>query len=336
MRFLRRGLATLGAVVLGLCYAVTASAGMATLTLPVASTTSVGVFDAQGRLVRTIWSGRRFQAGPVAVLWNGLDDDGKAVPATGSYTVKLLAHDVRYVWEGVIGNTSADQTGNSKHRAFNAINDMAFDKAGNGFYAVGYNEQQNALHRFRTSDAQRQTPLSHDDYRRLFRFVATDGSLVYFANTGVMAPKGSFAREPASFVVALSVTDNSEYRFATGRDVMPNQWGNRWVSAIDYDQTDVEYGSGFRNAPSGLAVQQRSNVLFVAHAPLNEVRLLDPDTFTTTGTLTVPAHAGWLGEAHATFDRDGSHLIVHSALGSVLRWDLTALRSDLTKLGMGF
>jgi len=68
----------------------------------------------------------------------------------------------------------------------------------------------------------------------------------------------------------------------------------------------------------------------------NEVRLLDPDTFTTTGTLTVPAHAGWLGEAHATFDRDGSHLIVHSALGSVLRWDLTALRSDLTKLGMGF
>ena len=275
MRFLRVMLALLSAVALQLTFTSQAHAGMATLKLPVASTTSVGIFDAQGRLVRTIWSGRRFNAGPVAILWNGLDDDGKAVPATGSYTVKLLAHDVRYVWEGVIGNTSADQTGTSKHRAFNPINDMAFDKAGNGFYAVGYNEQQNALHRFRATDAQRQTPLSHDDYRRLFRFVATDGNLVYFANTGVLAPKGSFAREPASFVVALSITDNSEYRFATGRDVMPAQSGNRWFSAIDYDQTDVEYGTGFRNAPTGLAVQQRGNLLFIAHAPLNEVRLLD-------------------------------------------------------------
>ena len=275
MRFLRVMLALLGTLALQLAFDSAATAGTASLMLPVASTTSAGVFDSQGRLVRTLWSGRPLSAGPVALLWNGLDDDGKAVPANGSYTVKLLAHDVRYVWEGVIGNTSTEQTGGNKHRAFNPINDLVFDRAGNAFYTVGYNEQQHALHRFRATDAQRQTAISHDDYRRQFRFVATDGTLVYFANAGVMAPKGSFAREPASFVVALSVTDNSEYRFATGRDVMPTQPGNRWLSAIDYDQTDVEYGAGFRNAPTGLAVQQRGSLLFVAHGPLNEVRLLD-------------------------------------------------------------
>jgi len=68
----------------------------------------------------------------------------------------------------------------------------------------------------------------------------------------------------------------------------------------------------------------------------NEVRLLDSVTFAALGTLTAPPYAGWLGEAHPVFDRDGAHLIVHTAIGSVLRWDLTTLQQQLARLGIPF
>lgn len=67
----------------------------------------------------------------------------------------------------------------------------------------------------------------------------------------------------------------------------------------------------------------------------NEVRLLRADNFEEIVRLTPPAQAGWLGEAHPVFNGDGGRLLIHTALGSVVRWDLRALRAELIKLGMG-
>lgn len=237
-------------------------AGTASVVLPEPAMTSAGVFDATGKLVRTLWSGRKQAAGTLSIDWDGRDDDGTRVTQPGGYTARVLAHDVQYVWEGVIGNTSADATGAHVHRAFGPINDMAIDAQGNGFYVVGYNEQQYAIHQFRISDPQRQTKLAHDDYLRVFRYAATDGTLVYLAN----APTQKTAE---AFVIALQVSDGKEYRFANGRLVMPgNLWGNRWESVLDYESS----GS---SAPSGLAVQRRGASLFVAHAAANEIRVFD-------------------------------------------------------------
>ena len=239
-----------------------AEAGATSVTLPEAAMTSAGVFDSTGHLVRTLWSGRREPAGTLAIAWDGRDDDGDAVPSSARYTARVLAHDVRYVWEGVIGNTSRDATGPHVHRAFGPINDMAIDRAGNAFYVVGYNELQHAIHRFQTSDPQLQSSLAHDDYLRVFRYAATDGTLAYFANAQP-------APQREAFVVALDVSDGTEHRFPSGRLVMPGQlWGNRWESVLDYEP------SGTR-APTGLAVQQRGDNLFVAHASANEIRVLD-------------------------------------------------------------
>ncbi len=231
------------------------------LTLPGKATTSAGIFDADDRLVRTLWSGRPQPAGRLVIHWDGLDDDGNVVPATGKYLARVAAHNVRYVWEGVIGNTSRDATGERIHRAFGPVNDMAVDAAGTAFYVVGYNEQQSAIHRFSMADTRRQQSLAHDDYLRTFRYTATDGALAYFANVGGES-------EPESFVIALQVADGTEYRFATGKLVMPGQRsGNRWESVIDYRRT--------KDIPSGLAVQRRGSLLFVAHRASDEIRVYD-------------------------------------------------------------
>lgn len=255
--------------------------------LPEASTTSAGIFDSKGALVRTLWSGRRHEAGELSIEWDGRRDDGAASSPSERYVARVMAHNVRYVWEGVIGNTSSARSGTSVHRGFNPINDMAIDAAGHGFYVVGYNEQQNAIHRFDVKDTRRRVPLAHDDYRRLFRYAASDGTLAYFANTGVFAPPGSFNREPATFVIALRVSDGAEHRFAAGRVEMPNMPGNRWQSVIDYDRLDETVGNDFRYAPSGLAVQQRGNHLFVAHRALNEIRVFDKHRGVLLGRIPV-------------------------------------------------
>ena len=69
--------------------------------------TSAGIFDADGRLLRTLWSGRALSRGAVAVDWDGRDEGGAPVPEHGHYMARVLSHNVRYVWEGVIGNTSS-------------------------------------------------------------------------------------------------------------------------------------------------------------------------------------------------------------------------------------
>jgi hypothetical protein len=165
------------------------------------------------------------------------------------------------------------------HRAFQPIHDLAVDAAGDAFYVVGYNEQQNAMHRFSVTDPQVRTPLARDDYRREFRYVATDGALAYFANTGVLAPRGAFTREPQTFVIALRVSDGIEHVFTEGQPVFDGEPArNRWESVIDLDDDDTDDGTGFRSAPGGLAVQTSGNVLFVSHPRRNEIRLLDKRT----------------------------------------------------------
>ena len=66
----------------------------------------------------------------------------------------------------------------------------------------------------------------------------------------------------------------------------------------------------------------------------NDIRILETDRFTELLRLTLPSHAGWLGECHLVFDADASHLLVHTALGCVMRWDLEQLEQELGKLGM--
>lgn len=272
--------------VLALALCAAAHGGEVTLRLSAAARTSAGIFDADGRLVRTLWSARSLPAGAVQVTWDGRDDAGNAVATNGVYRVRMLAHEVRYVWEGVIGNTSAEMSGSHVHRSLLPIVDMAIDRTGNAFYAVGYNEQQSGMHRFRVTDPQRPSSIGHADFRREFWYVATDGELVYFANRGHRLREG--ATRDRTFVVALQVKDGTEYRFTDGSLEAPvNSGGGRWQSVIDAEPADPHDDGYSKGAASGLAVQTRGSTLFVAHAARNVIRAFDKRSGRLLGTVNV-------------------------------------------------
>ena len=83
----------------------TAGAISATFTLATAGTTSAGVYDSNGNLIRTLWSGVKYPAGTVTAYWNGLDDNNNPM-SNGNYTIKLLSNNVQYVWDGAMNNSS--------------------------------------------------------------------------------------------------------------------------------------------------------------------------------------------------------------------------------------
>src|SRR5689334_6098218 len=87
--------------------------------------TSAGAFDAGGTLVRTLWSNRRYTAGPHDATWDGRDDDGQPVREDAEYEIRVLTHNVIYTWDGVIGNTSPDPTSPVHHDAPYFFEDIA-------------------------------------------------------------------------------------------------------------------------------------------------------------------------------------------------------------------
>jgi WD40 repeat protein len=67
----------------------------------------------------------------------------------------------------------------------------------------------------------------------------------------------------------------------------------------------------------------------------NEIHLLRAEDFAPSARLILPGHVGWLGESQPVFDGESRRLLIHTALGSVVRWDLHAMEAKLAELGMG-
>ena len=117
---------------------------------------SAGVFDSSGALVRTLWNAVRSPNANVAnpaSTWDGTLDDG-SVAATGTYTVKLLQHNCTYTWEGVIGNTSPNHGVFTYHNEGAVILSMDITPAGEMYYCSGYSERWPVSHVTTTADPQ--------------------------------------------------------------------------------------------------------------------------------------------------------------------------------------
>jgi len=56
--------------------------------LPAGAEFSVAIYDASGRLVRNLYSGKSAFSGPHEVIWNGEDDSGAKV-AAGTYFARI-------------------------------------------------------------------------------------------------------------------------------------------------------------------------------------------------------------------------------------------------------
>jgi uncharacterized protein YjiK len=120
-----------------------------TINIPRESWTSAALYDGLGHLKRTLWSAERTPAGNLNIKWDGQDDDGNYLD-TGSYTVRILTHNVKHTWDGFIGNTSQPQQ-HTVWGAFEPIRRMVFDGS-YGYVLYGYNENRYEMASFLISD----------------------------------------------------------------------------------------------------------------------------------------------------------------------------------------
>jgi len=246
--------------------------------LPQASVTSAGVYNpATGNLIRTLWNNVQFQSGMNYGAWDGNDDSGNAVPAGSNYEIKLIYHNVQYVWDGTVGNTSAAQSGPNVYRSNGCILDMAI-AGGAAYYAVGYNELSNPFHSFTVGNPQASNALVSgfsDPYSDM-NFVAADGTRSYWAKcTGGITPSDTY-------VVAINNSTGTFYTFPSG--TTPTGTNQNYTSCVDFDATANQ-----PNPATGLAVQQSGNYLFVSHGNLNVVRVFDKVQGTSLGSFGVPS-----------------------------------------------
>ncbi len=248
-------------------------------TLPRAATTSAGVYDLQGRLLRTLWRAETLPAGAQRRTWDGRDDQGQAV-APAEVEFRLIHHRMAYVWEGVIGNSSTAAGGPSVHRSFLPPTSIA-PVANRIHYAVGYNEGQPGIHGFALGAPQvdiRSLP-STDPFVG-YAMLASDGVRMYWANTGGLSH--------SSFIGAHDLATSARAAFSAGAPVCLNVRPDGKTCYPDQAYASViDLHTEAGDAPTGLAVQRRGRLLAVAHGGRNLIRLFDKTSGARVRDITV-------------------------------------------------
>ncbi len=245
--------------------------------------TSAGVYNGAGKLVRTLWCDVLFiSTGSFSQEWDGLDDFGLPVPG-GTYTIKVLAHNVNYVWQGVVGNTSDNSSGATVHANIGFVSTLSF--SGNtGCYAVGYSERCPAFLSFSTAAPQQVTArftgaANMGNYLN-WLYSDADSSKVYFACLATEDPvnptSGVFPNRGA--VSAFNPVTGAPVNFTNG-------------SAITAQAFGFSNGVYVGTQPSitGLAVQKLpgNTLLAVSVAADNKVYLLDKVSGSIVRSFTV-------------------------------------------------
>ena len=238
--------------------------------LPEAATTSAGVYTDRGILVRTLWRGETRSAGANQGSWDGQDDRDRPMP-DGRYEIRVLAHHVRYVWEGVIGNSSESFDYTLAHKALGPPTGLVLlgDEL---IYAVGFNEGQPGLHGFRVESPQRDThPFASTNPFAAYSMVAADDERLYWANTG------GFSH--TTFVSAFDRKTRQVAPFPQGEAACLVY---RAGSTQCYDEQNLrgllDLHTEAADQPTGIAVQTNGRLLAVAHGALGVVRLYDKAT----------------------------------------------------------
>lgn len=260
-------------LLLAVCTTVVFAQTSFTFTLSKSYRTSAGVFAADGTLLRALWNDVGYPSGTFTESWDGKDNDGVSQPA-GIYRIKVLVHNVNYIWDGPIGNTSRDAAGTHLVYGYLPIASMAANDTCI-YYNHGYSEGSSCFSWFNLK-----TPGVHNKSLRSDVFIAyglicTDGPRIYEADNG-----GAYGDAgPKSFISVDLASTHYQGTFTTGKNI--KLWGSEYpVNVIDYDDASVIGKSKpthpwVTNAASGLAVEQQGKLLVVAHFAANELRIFD-------------------------------------------------------------
>ncbi|UFH53109.1 PA14 domain-containing protein [Spirosoma sp. KNUC1025] len=239
------------------------------------SKTSAGVYTKDGTMIRTLWSGVSYKTGSYTMNWDGRDDDGH-LSADGKYDIKVLSNNVTSTWEGVVGNTSNEFTGETVHRGWDDIKSMVC-VGKTCYYSKAHSEGSPSHIKFSQGDVQRRTVILPDaKTSQNALHVVSDGINVYWGGSDGFLSTGK------EFVVATKVSDDREVVFSSGTTTKLSQGGYTYDNAID-----ITLGTNAKI--SGLAVQKKGDYLFVAHGGLNQLQVLNKTTGSLVQTIKVTA-----------------------------------------------
>jgi hypothetical protein len=228
---------------------------------------SAGVFDATGKLVRTLWSAQTNDprvSNPVAA-WDGTLDNGSTAPA-GNYTVRVLDHNVQYSWDGAVGNTSPlPHNTMTYHNGGSHITYMAITAAGEMYFNTQYDERwptgaytttanpQVINYPFQVGPGASYTTLSN---------VCTDDTNVYWD----YAPLGF----GSNGIIATKVSDKTQVAFSTGVSY------GAFSSGISISTDPI----------TGMAVSKSANFIFVTYNSSGHLLVLNKTTGALLHTVT--------------------------------------------------
>jgi PA14 domain/Secretion system C-terminal sorting domain/PKD domain len=233
-----------------------------TFSLPTSARTSAGVFLKDGTLVKTLWSGVNYSSGTHTAIWDGTDDQGN-ITAANSYDIRVLSNNVTYTWEGVIGNTSVSNSGNTVLHAFQNMWAMAISGS-TAYYATNYNENTTATYKLNNSSVQSKTAIDVTGGPGAVNLIATDNTNVYWAGADGF-------NSATTFVYATRTSDDQQVSFSSGKSVNLTYRGSPLQNCIDV-------GTNANATVTGLAVQKTGNFLFVAHQSLNQLNVFNKIT----------------------------------------------------------
>jgi hypothetical protein len=301
-----------------------------------ARATSAGVYDAQSNLIRTLWSARPYGAGTHHAIWDGEDDYGHRAPAA-SYTVKVLAGNVHYDWEGVIGVTEDSLGGPHNWDAAGSFPSSLAFLNGKAYVAGGYNEARIEAFVFDEKTPYTVAPLNMALFTGgQFEYAATDGKRVYFASLHYWVN--------ASNAVVAFLPDGKPWSFPQGTVIPPiGHLGAYFINTRTEpplalkDLRGVDVANFKTTTITGLAVERSGNLLASAHgarggarmtASLDSISLWDKVTGAPVATI-----AGIPNPQKMAFDRNGDLWVIEGGPTVEWYWDRGARLARIQDVG---
>ncbi|MDT0686046.1 hypothetical protein [Autumnicola psychrophila] len=234
--------------------------------------TSAGVYKEDGTLVRTLWNNELKSSKILETKpdWDFKDDFGNMVNP-GNYQIKITTSDVKYEWEGVVGNTSDDFQGNghvigSYARMLDMVTEGKY-----GYIAMGYSEPENNPSSLKID---LENPYKRIEFETLNPFnrgqesyaVTSDGKTVYWGGLDPYSHNSS-----KWFVFGTKVIDDTFQNFENGNSYRPPSGKESFPSI--FGELDNENGH-----ITGMAVQRTGKYLYVVHKNLNLIKVYDKNT----------------------------------------------------------